>query len=444
MLAKRVYRRGQETMFKAFKKLWNDKRGNALIIFGASLPLIMGSVGLASDTIQWALWKRELQRAADSAAIAGVYAKVQGAGYSDGVTTDLARNNDISGITVSTSATSAPSTGGYTSDANAVRVILQAKQKLSFSSLFMTATPTITASATATIVPSGDYCVVSLVNTATTGISVGGTTDVDLGCGMITNSTSMDAAVAFGNSEVDASPIAAVGGIDANDNWSDDTVLLPFTMAQADPFANVYPPVPSGCKKFSDYDVGNNNKPGGVVDLSSQTGTICIKETGGSPASLDIKGDVRLGPATYVLDATSLKMTATAAKLSCNGCTIILTSSTAATDGSSVGGVDLSGGIVNLVSPESGTYKGISIYQDRRATTGSTNNINGNNGSNFEGAFYFPKQQLKFTGTSGVEFECVQMVAWTVVFSGTSEIHNDCSVSGGGTSFKGQSVRLVE
>ena len=133
----------------------------------------------------------------------------------------------------------------------------------------MTAAPTITASATATIVPSGDYCVVSLVNTATTGISVGGTTDVDLGCGMITNSTSMDAAVAFGTSEVDASPIAAVGGIDANDNWTDDTVLLPFTMAQADPFANVYPPTPGGCQKFSDFDPGNNNKPGGVVDLSS-------------------------------------------------------------------------------------------------------------------------------------------------------------------------------
>jgi hypothetical protein len=137
-------------------------------------------------------------------------------------------------------------------------------------------------------------------------------------------------------------------------------------------------------------------------------------------------------------------MTNTGAKLSCTGCTIILTSSTAATNPSSIGGVDLSGGILNMTSPESGTYKGISIYQDRRAATGTTNTINGNSGSSFEGAFYFPKQQLKFAGTSGVEFECVQMVAWTVVFTGTSEIHNDCSVPGGGMSFKGQSVRLVE
>jgi len=431
-------------MRKLFKKLWNSERGNALIIFGASLPLLMGAAGLASDTIQWALWKRELQRAADSAAIAGVYAKVQGASYSDGVTTDLARNNDISSITISSVSSSSPTSGAYTSDSNAVRVLLQAQHALSFSSMFMSAPPIITANATATIVPSGDYCVVSLVNNATTGISVGGTTDVNLGCGMITNSTSMDAAVAFGNSEVDASPIAAVGGIDASDNWSDDTVLLPFTMAQADPFANVNPPTPSGCQKFSNYDVGNNNKPGGVVDLSSQTGIICIKENGGTPASLEIKGDVKLGAATYVLDATSLKMTANGAKLSCNGCTIILTSSTAATDGTSIGGVDLSGGTANLVSPESGPYKGISIYQDRRVTTTSTNTINGNAGSSFEGAFYFPKQQLKFTGTSGTTFNCVQMVAWTVVFSGTSDITNDCDGAGGGGSFAGKAVRLVE
>ena len=60
-----------------WKRLIKDKRGNALILAGAALPLVIGSAGLASDTIQWALWKRQLQRAADSAALAGTYAKVQ-------------------------------------------------------------------------------------------------------------------------------------------------------------------------------------------------------------------------------------------------------------------------------------------------------------------------------------------------------------------------------
>ena len=64
-------------MISFLKKLWRNKRGNALVLAGAALPLIVGSAGLASDTIQWALWKRQIQRAADSAAMAGVYAIVQ-------------------------------------------------------------------------------------------------------------------------------------------------------------------------------------------------------------------------------------------------------------------------------------------------------------------------------------------------------------------------------
>ena len=438
-------------MRKLFKKLWNDERGNALIIAGASLPMIMGAVGLASDTIQWALWKRELQRAADSAAVAGVMAKVQGASYSAAVTTDLARNNDINGITIGTSATSAPSAGAYTSDANAVRVSLQAKQQLSFSSMFMTSAPTITATATATIVPAGDYCVVSLVKTETTGINMTGNANVDLGCGMITNSTSMDAAVATGSSTVKASPIAAVGGIDAGGNWQAGTQLLPFTLAQADPFATVNPPTPSGCQEFKDYmGPGEDNKIGGTVDLSDDHaagGTYCIKEKGAN-ASLAIQGDVKLGPATYVLDATSLTMSANATgkppKLSCNGCTIVLTSSSTANPDSTIGTVDLQGGTLDLTSPTSGTFKGISIYQDRRAAVDVVNKINGNSGSDFEGAFYFPRQRLVFNGTAGVTLTCVQMVSYIVEFSGNSKITNSCPTGSGASSFKGQAVRLVE
>ena len=67
-------------MLKAFKKLWKDDRGNVLIIGGAALPMLIGAAGLATDTIQWALWKRQLQRAADSAAIAGVYDRIQNNG----------------------------------------------------------------------------------------------------------------------------------------------------------------------------------------------------------------------------------------------------------------------------------------------------------------------------------------------------------------------------
>lgn len=428
-------------MFKLFKKLWNSERGNALIIAGASLPLIMGAAGLASDTIQWALWKRDLQRGADSAAIAGVYAIAQGADPEDAATADLAHNNHVADFTVDTVIENSPSVGGFTADGNAVRVRLVAQKELNFSSMFMDAAPQIVATATATIVPTGEYCVVSLESTSTTGISIGGTADVDLGCGMITNSTSMDAAIAFGASEVNASPIAAVGGIDASDNWADGTQLLPFTLAQEDPFADVDPPtLPNGnCPNIT-------VNPNATATISTTNGNTNGLASGyGCFGNMTLKGNVTLNPGVYILDGGDLSISSQA-HVSCNGCTFILTSKTAATNPGSIGNADFNGGAeIDLIAPSTGTYAGISIYQDRRAENcNNCNNINGNSSSSFQGAFYFPSQELIFTGTSGMSTACVQMVARKVTFSGTSAVSNVCPANSGSSAFQGRSVRLVE
>src|SRR6476469_1954432 len=229
-------------MFKFLKKLWRDRRGNALIVAGASLPLIIGSAGLATDTIQWVLWKRELQRLADSSALAGVYAIKAGnavgtcsnlttPAYTDPVAYDIKTNNVItSDSNLTCDVHNSPLSGAYVADPDAVQVDLSMPRNLSFSGMFMSAAPTIRASATATIVPSGTYCVISLESGAVTGLDATGSTNVNLGCGMITNSTSLSAAVATGSSSVTASPIAAVGGIPASSHWASGTVLQPFTI----------------------------------------------------------------------------------------------------------------------------------------------------------------------------------------------------------------------
>src|ERR1044072_4746480 len=73
-VARRLFLR--TPMIGSMKRLWKDNSGNALAIAAAAMPLLLGAAGLAADTIQWTLWKRELQRAADSAALAGVYDRV--------------------------------------------------------------------------------------------------------------------------------------------------------------------------------------------------------------------------------------------------------------------------------------------------------------------------------------------------------------------------------
>ncbi|HVM37750.1 MAG TPA: Tad domain-containing protein [Sphingomicrobium sp.] len=444
-------------MISFIKRLCHDRRGNALAIGAAALPLLIGSAGLATDTIQWALWKRQLQRAADSAAMAGVYAKVSGqtlddcsnvagATYDKPIAYDVKQNNFV-GIETACTAQNSPSSGPYSSDPHAVRVRVAVQKTLSFSSMFMSSPPTIEATATATIVPGGEYCVVSLENTSTTGITATGSATVNMGCGMITNSTSMSAAIATGSSSVTASPIAAVGGISASSNWGAGTTLQPFTMAQDDPFANVQAPVPTNCQKFSDW-VGNNNKPGGVIDLTTSGspiapgGTFCLKENGGT---LDISANVTLPKGTYVLDATSLKMTNTSASLKCHECTFVLTSSTAATNPGSIGTISLQGGRLDMTAASDGLFKGLMFYQDRRAPYANniTNLINGNSSSSLLGAAYFPNQKLTFNGTSGMKTECLQLVARIVDFSGNNSISNNCPPGSGANSFKGRKVRLV-
>ena len=421
-------------MLKAFKKLWNDKRGNALIIAGAALPLLVGSAGLATDTIQWTLWKRQLQRAADSAALAGVYDRVSHDNSTgnvlNAVNNDLGRHNHTN-ITLLSGYPQVDYPSG-TNWTNPVRVTLALQKQLGFSSLFLSSPPTISARATGATVATGVYCVVSLVDTSATGIRATGNGDLNLGCGMITNSTSLTAAIATGSSEVDATPVAAVGDIQDSDNWG-GAELLPFTVKQTDPYADVNVPPFSPCK-------GGANKiqvnPGVTVDRSADTGVQCVSD-------ISANGTLKLGSATYIIDGGNFSAGAQA-KVSCTNCTIVLTNSDGGTP--TIGQVDMNGGAEMIMSaPEGGTFDGILFYQDRRAPESTTivHKVNGNSNSLMEGAFYFPTQQLQINGTAGLDFECAQFVSYVVEFAGNGSINNTCPGGYGDGEIMGRHVRLV-
>src|SRR5947209_4477628 len=245
----------------SLKKLWRDKRGNALLIAGAALPVVVGVAGLASDTVQWTLWKRQLQRAADSAAFAGTDAKSMGDTVSSAITTDLTNNNQTqnsSGISLKSGfpviAYDGNCPGYNAANSYHVCVTLAVQQKLSFSSLFMTTAPTITASATAALIDQGDYCVVALEKTNSTGIKISGNSNTNLGCGAISNSRNSSASVSAGGSyNFTADPVAGVGGLPSS--ITGVTTLRPHHSAMPDPFANKYSTaIPSSlgsCRTFN-------------------------------------------------------------------------------------------------------------------------------------------------------------------------------------------------
>lgn len=404
-------------MLKAFKKLWNSERGNALIIFGASLPMIMGAAGLASDTIQWTLWKRQLQRAADSAAFAGVYALNQNNSdmtAAQAVNLDLAKNNTTKISLLGGYPQLAYPTGtGYT---DAVQVTLAIQKKLGFSSLFMSTPPTITTSATAALVEGDSYCVVALAPTGSA-LIIGGSANVDMGCGAISNSTDPIESVGInGNAHhFAADPVAGVGGIEGTVNGSPN--LEPYALKMEDPYANLSTSVPSGtsCTNFNSHVTtsggngnGNGNNGGGATYLTPG----CYSNF--NPGN----GTYNLQPGTYYLNNTDLSLSGQT-RLVGEGVTIILT-------GSSPGSFTMSGeSSVDLTAPTTGTYANMLLIQSPNATAGNNNVINGDNASALDGAVYFPNGDLSFTGSNTQAFQCAMVVGYTVEFTGSTEVQND-------------------
>ena len=434
-------------MLKAFKKLWNDKRGNVLIIGGAALPMLVGAAGLATDTIQWSLWKRQLQRAADSAAIAGVYDRAQNGNTNGTVTVvnhDLVLNHHT-GIDLLSGfpQVAFPADAGDLTDQ--VRVTLAVRKSLSFSSMFMTQAPMIRATATAASTPgTDDYCVVSLENTTKSGILASGSATVIMDCGMITNSVSANAAAAQGSSSVVATVIAAAGGIQQSNNWTVGK-YDPYVPAEADPYATLTPDA---------TDSANNCSTNlGTITGSNGAGTTYNP---GCYSAINVGSNktAKLNPGTYFINGGSANIQGNLLEVDPGGVTIILSNTSAAAN-ATIGSFDMNAQAnLNISAPTTGKWSGMAIYQYRRAvdnsptgnlSSSSPNKINGGSAGQVQGVLYFPKQQMTYNGGGNTTATCTQFVIKRIVFTGNNgtNLSSACDDAGYDPIVGGRKVRLV-
>ena len=418
------------------RHLAGNERGNVLVLVAATMPLLIGSAGLGVDSIQLSLAKRQLQRAADSGAIAGAYAVLQSKPVSVSVNHDLTLNDKFP-LASPAIIENAPTTGAYRNNTRAVRVVLTARRSTPFMSFFTETTPTLQAEATATAVYAGKFCMVSLEQGTSTGITFAGSSDLNLGCGVSTNSKSSTAVVASGSALIVASPISAVGGVPQSNGYVKPTTLLPYSPMQSNPYQSVpLPTLPSGCKPSFSVSPNQTTSAG-----STSPGVYCY-------ASYDIKGTWRPPAGSTIYVAGGTLSFGSQADVACNGCTFILTgpAGTTTPTSTSVVAATLSmhgGAVLNLTSPNSGIYKGLIMYQDPRAAAGISTHINGNSQSSFEGGFYFKRGDVTFNGNSGLRTECMQLVARRLTFTGNSSVQNTCPSDGGAQAFDATFVRLV-
>jgi len=389
------------------------------------VPVLVSSVGLAVDTIQWTYMKRAMQRQADSAALAGAFAVSQQGNVSGTVTSDLARNNNVT-LTVAPVIETPPSAGAFINDNRAVRVALATNVRLPFVGIAMGRAILIPAEATAKVVSQGQYCVLALETQNLTGITMNGNTSVDLGCGMMSNAPSAASVTAGGSATINATPIAADGGVPTSSNYATGTQLIPYSVPQFDPLARLPDPTIVGQSREAKVS------PNKTEALSP-----------GNYSGMDIKGTVTLDPGIYYIDGGNFSA-GSQANISGSGVTIILTSRTAAGDPESVAMMDINAGAtINLTAPTTGTYAGVLVYQDRRALDSGVNKINGNSASKLQGAIYFPKQAMQFNGTSGMDIKCIQLIGRRLDFTGNSMITNICPPDSGASAFSGTRVKLV-
>jgi Flp pilus assembly protein TadG len=408
------------------RKIWEDKRGNSLILAAAALPLLLGSAGLATDTIQWALWKRQLQRAADSAAIAGVYDRVQNDGATSNTAAAVDHDLDLNNALrpehwplVEKNVTFPADAGSHQ---NKVSVQIAVRRPLSFSSMFMTAAPLIrTTAIAATVSSAGEFCVLSLQNNNKTGIQATGNASITMDCGMMTNSVSTNAAAGQGSSLVDATTIAAAGGIQQSANWKVQS-YQPYSPALVDPYKDLTPSADelATCGTSPSALSINGGNSGLVV-----TGGACY-----SSLSVGSNRTLTLRDGLYIISGGSVNIQG---QLNLVNATLVLTNK----DGSSsapIGSLDMNAnGSLNATAPTTGKWAGMAIYQDRRAvdtaptgniTASSPNKINGNSSNKIRGVVYFPNQQLTYNGDGTGTATCTQFVAKRIYWSGNAGVNN--------------------
>ena len=413
----------------ALRSLCGDERGNALMLAVIAMPLVLGSVGLAVDTMQWVLLKRQLQQVADSAAMTGSFATIRGGDIDYAVDLDIDRRRAQFATITATAEISPP---GHDGDANAVAVHLTAPGAFSFSSLFLRHPITVAVEATATVIETGGFCAFALGESSDAGIVVQPNSSIEADCGIATNSSAASAIVADASAQLAAKTLFAFGGIKGGPVDGSGRVRA-HALKQKDPLGDTSPP-----------DIPDTGCPNITINGDVSNGGATLKP--GCYGNIILDGHVTLLPGDYILNRGSMIFGSTA-DVSCAGCSFFLTSADAATSPGSIGSFRADkNATLNLSAPSEGPFGGVLVYQDRRALPngpGDENVVTGNSRSRLSGLFYFPSQDLAVEGSSAASLACARFIGNRLILGGHLVIAKGCSAETGKIVLAGAEVRLV-
>ncbi len=452
--------------------LGRDEVGT-VAMYAVAVPVFAGVVAVSAETGNFYRVKRQMQNAADAAALAGSVDAVNGKSIST-ITADAQyeaqRNGFRNGVdNVSVTVNSPPKSGPNVGAQGAVEVIItkgsqsfifgnalnaflgESGNSLTLRSRSVAAKGTFTKSGqtttttTTTTTTSNEACMVALTPNAEQGISFTSFNNLTMDCTVASNGTSTSnnsgASIymaSFNNATFHKGSATSNAGIwtrgsfyaTSYNHLTADSTLTNQTTTLVDPYASLPTPSPGTCSH-------TNYAPSGQSSVTLYQGTYC--------GGLTISGvnNVYFTAGTYYIANGDLYITSVN-NISCSNCvdgqsgvTIVLTQTTGRS--SDIGGFKISSdNNVTLSAPPSGPYKGVLVYQDRNAPAGtmtSTSRIftlSSLNNAKLSGAIYFPNNRIDISSlnnSGNSTHGCTVWVGRYIKFSS----YNNNFVAGCGT-----------
>lgn len=434
----RMILRSLGTLRSAWRTFGRNDAGSMLSLL-ATVPVLAGTVAIGVETGKLYSVKRQMQNAADDAALAGAIDSMAGSSTST-ITTDAQYETKRNGFTngtnnVTVAVNVPPSSGPNVTTPNAVEVIVSVPQKFSLGSVLnswlgrstagftmqarsVAAQTSITSTTTSTSTTTNSVgCLVALTPNAEQGVNFTNFSSFSSNCAIMSNGTSTS------NNSSASVYLASFSSLTANTVWTRGSYyatgyssLTLTTAAQTnqsssivDPNSSLGTPSPGSCG-YTNYNPPSNSS----ITLSPNTYCGGLKISNFST--------VKFTPGTYYIANGNFQISGVST-VSCPTCTssaglaFVLTQTTG--NNANIGGVSFSN--LSSVTLNAGTntaYPGILFYQDRRATAGtmnSTSNIfslSNLSTATLYGAIYFPQNVISVSNLSSAGNSTTGCTVW--------------------------------
>ncbi len=441
------------------RNFFTDESGTVLLIVAFGMVGIMGFMALAVDVGQLRYQRRNLQRVADGAALAGALEMASCYGTPNctnmqNAAKSAAIENGLTPDTVVINCATPPTTGTIliinnppcaqgSADPNNgksayVEALVTQPQPTLFAGLLGTTSVALAARAEAA--PASSTCIYALNPTGSGTLTVDALAAVTASCGIMVQSTSTSALSCGNLAAVSAPRISVMGGVSPF-----LCVITPApqtnvsSMTTADPLANLpTPSVPAcGTTTISPF----HGAPAAVTVTSSAVFYADQAYCGGitilSGASASFQ------PGTYALTSANGGAARSPGGLTINlGTSVTGTGVTFYNYGPS-GGITFVQPVVNLggihfTAPTTGTYAGILFFQPGNNTSQATLIGSSVYNTALEGAYYFPKAKVLYalSGITNYNILIAYNVEFELLTLGTSHVtstfnSNYASLAGG-------------